>query len=797
MRMTLKYRLIPLLLLLLLAGSACSDSEYKIFVETDEDIPGFPGDMDIVDGDADLVESEVSEDADGDIDGEDIVEQESEVLDPYTDWLSRELLAREKFTATPISLSGRVLDSSGKSVSGATVIVDEYETTTDSLGSFSFPVLSRHNAVLKTEAPGYRTSNVIAHLFQPLSVDRLQLQPIIIDKDDPQVVRFMFGGDAAFGRRFVDPDESIPRDQLYLDDEFAIIQASQPFEGAKQVVGNVRHYFEEVDYPVLNLESAITDNPVTPQTEKDYVYYTLPGALPILAWLDVEYVSLGNNHVYDYQDQGIADSLVNLDDGGYMYSGAGLDSEEAFKPYRTTIKGHPYSFLSMTSVSGSQYTTSFVATEDKGGAADLRRASNVEEAVVSELEENRIPIAQLHTGKEYTNWPSDYARSKMYQVVEDGAALLVCHHPHVAQGFEVYEDIFIIHNLGNLFFDQQRLETFQAVLTQVDMKGSQVLRKRALPIYLEDYLTRSVTGRMADRLLRRLGEFSDNVQLFPYLGQGWISADESEYKVIDRQVTASVIVGEDGFAVVDLLEYAGTEESLLNASIVEGQAQAWIGRDILTYGDFEDLDADSDLMEARRWNTNEETRFACVGESYRGAQALCLLRLEENVYDAVAAFKNRIRVWGDALSDPNKRLTLFGYAKAQNAGDSAIVVRYYASEGPLMFGEEIGYYSYAGTYDWLPFATDLSMPEDTTQLAMGKFINPRALRLFLRHSPPDTGNALMAYDELALIGWEEELALDGSQELKCPHARDHLRIEADPGQYEIELTFRSYVPSVI
>ena len=221
------------------------------------------------------------------------------------------------------------------------------------------------------------------------------------------------------------------------------------------------------------------------------------------------------------------------------------------------------------------------------------------------------------------------------------------------------------------------------------------------------------------------------------------------------------------------------------------------GRNLFGHGDFEDWDNDTQQLEAARWDVTGSSRYICTGHVYRGAAGLCSVRSESNTTDSVTPNRNRIRVMGDALDVPNKDLTLFGYFKGENAGPVTLRTRYYASVGGLVFGEEDALTHPGGTFDWQPFSADLNMPADVPvgpgQLA-GEF-NARALRVFIRQSPPVSGDALAAFDELAVIGWED--AITPAVEVAIPHAKDFLRVSGAPGRHRLTLMLGRHVPAVL
>ena len=237
----------------------------------------------------------------------------------------------------------------------------------------------------------------------------------------------------------------------------------------------------------------------------------MPGSVPALNWLGIDYVSLGNNHTYDYLEQGLIDTLYHLDNHQIAHSGAGLDVVEAFKSHRVTLGESRYGFLSMNSITGSEHSESYVADIIKGGAANLNSTSNVAKSIAREANNGVIPIVQLHMGNEYVFEPSEYSINRMQLASDNGSPLTISHHPHVAQGVGILNGTVNVLGLGNLAFDQARLETMMGVMARVDMNADSVEQLRMLPVYLENFapipgqwsscqLVYSASGRIFPRL---------------------------------------------------------------------------------------------------------------------------------------------------------------------------------------------------------------------------------------------------------------------------------------------------------
>lgn len=728
------------------------------------------------------------------------------------EWLhpleAQELRLTRQYQTTPIQVQGKILGKEGTPLGNIPIRLGSQETVTTPSGQYDFPVTPRRNAVLEIDAPNYYHEIIPLVLTLPLTVSQVEVDPIVLWERTASGVRLLFGGDVAMGRRFLDPEEKTPRNAIPPDNPDALIQASHPRRGSVQVLEGLKPLFQPgvSDFRSVNLETPVLKEPTTPNWTKPYGFFTLPESIRSLGQLGVDYGALGNNHLWDYLASGLTTTLQNLKTLGLAYSGAGLTPSEAREPYDLHLGNANYALFSFTSIAGDRYPEplQFIATDQQGGAADLRDMAAVQASIAQKREQGDFPIVQLHTGIEYTYAPTPYVENLIDRVADAGARLIVGHHPHVAQGLGFRRGVPVFHSLGNLVFDSDRLETFLELVALVDLNDKQVAHLQVLPIDLEDYRPQLIGGDLANRFLRRIGEFSrDGVLVYPYLNRGWVSlggADELNVGIQDYSVDLPVTIDDRGWAVVDLRGVAPSEASLYQVEVSQGElSQLRLGRDLMTFGDAEDWDMDSQQQDLNRWGiseTGKQTSFPCTRGAYRGITGICLQRSDHNRDVAVLPFRYRMRMFGDALDRPQKDLTLVGYISGENAGPIELKVRYRSSEGERAFGDAIVFSHPGHTFDWEPIAVDLAMPEDLPpeQVVNPKEDHPRALMLWLRHYPPTQGEGLALFDDFACVSWENPLDLNYPIQLQVPHARDFLRLEGSPGEVQLHLTFRAFHP---
>ena len=78
-------------------------------------------------------------------------------------------------------------------------------------------------------------------------------------------------------------------------------------------------YFEDDDFTMANFECVLSDYDVP--ADKNFTFRAPPSYVDILTLGSVEFVTLGNNHVEDYGEQGYADTKATLDAAGIGYAG--------------------------------------------------------------------------------------------------------------------------------------------------------------------------------------------------------------------------------------------------------------------------------------------------------------------------------------------------------------------------------------------------------------------------------------------------------------------------------------------
>lgn len=227
-------------------------------------------------------------------------------------------------------------------------------------------------------------------------------------------------------------------------------------KGEDYVFQGYEKHFKNSDIVFGNLETALSYNG-KPMEDKQYTFRSSPKLAPFLKKYNFFAVSIANNHVLDYGRIAFTDTMKALKDSGISYGGGGYNKKEALEGAVLEKKGLRIGFIAFTGVVPS---VDWYAGEKRPG---IIGAYKVHEAEVLEAVSNLrancdVLVVSLHWGKEGTVKVRKQEEELAHKLVDTGADVVVGHHPHVVQPFELYKDRLILYSLGNFIFTTSHSE---------------------------------------------------------------------------------------------------------------------------------------------------------------------------------------------------------------------------------------------------------------------------------------------------------------------------------------------------
>ncbi|MDR1736216.1 MAG: CapA family protein [Oscillospiraceae bacterium] len=217
----------------------------------------------------------------------------------------------------------------------------------------------------------------------------------------------------------------------------------------------LREMLHGADWVGINLENPLSDRGEKDIT-KDFTFRARPETAELLDHMGVTFCALANNHVLDYGEQAMYDTMDILEGRGIGHAGAGENLAAASAPAVFEIDGYTISALS---ASHHMPFLSWYAKEDRPGMLATYNPAQYVEAIKKAKEESDFCAVFVHWGVERDTFPEKYQHELARAYIDAGADIVIGSHPHVLQGFEWYKGKLIAHSLGNFIFTNTSMDT--------------------------------------------------------------------------------------------------------------------------------------------------------------------------------------------------------------------------------------------------------------------------------------------------------------------------------------------------
>jgi poly-gamma-glutamate capsule biosynthesis protein CapA/YwtB (metallophosphatase superfamily) len=224
-------------------------------------------------------------------------------------------------------------------------------------------------------------------------------------------------------------------------------------DGLDRVFGNVLTLLRGSNLLLGNLESsaALTGK----AQDKSYTFRFRGEAVGRLKDAGFSYLSLANNHTFDFGMEGFLQTLAALSRWGVATSGAGADLAEASRPFIFHVGGQEIRVLSFGAFpvdrTGFDGRTEERARGSRPGILWLDE-QGFEIAARAFSGRDSFNIAFVHGGEEWRESPTAAQKRLYRELVRSGANLVIGAHPHVLEGMEALDGNLIAYSLGNFLF---------------------------------------------------------------------------------------------------------------------------------------------------------------------------------------------------------------------------------------------------------------------------------------------------------------------------------------------------------
>src|SRR5690554_3875466 len=246
---------------------------------------------------------------------------------------------------------------------------------------------------------------------------------------------------------------------------------SDQYYNSNLIDKSIQDLFSKADYRIVNLEAPITDDKSENKIIKTgpHLRMSEQTAISVLNQLNIDGVTLANNHILDYGTKGLLDTFDTLKSKEVAYVGSGTNLKDAAKYITLHKDGMKIAILNFCENEWS------IAEDDSPGANPMDIIDNTNQIREAKASHDKV-IVIVHGGHEYYNLPSPRMQKQYRFYADQGADIVVGHHTHCISGNEVYKGVPIYYSLGNFLFTKNNIndEWYTGLILEVEITSEGV-----------------------------------------------------------------------------------------------------------------------------------------------------------------------------------------------------------------------------------------------------------------------------------------------------------------------------------
>lgn len=373
----------------------------------------------------------------------------------------------------------------------------------------------------------------------------------------PKILTLFLCGDVMLGRG-IDQILPYPSNPIlhenYLTNALQYLQLAERKNGEikrpvdfNYIWGEALHVLANLDpdYRIINLETSIT-------TSEDWMpkginYRMNPKNSPILSAAKIDVCVLANNHVLDWGEKGLLETLETLHLAGIKTAGAGVNVIEATTPAIIPLSTGRILFFSIASPSSGVPEQWSAQAQSPGVNFVPNFSKTTATKFKAHIQKWRQPgdiiVVSIHWGDNWGYQISSEQRTFAQSLIRDaGVNLIHGHSSHHIKGMEIYNHRLIIYGCGDFINDYEGISGYEAFRSDlpvmffpsIDISTGDLINLTLVPLHLKKLRLEKASledVRWIKKVLNREG-YNLNTHFE-------ISADQSLKLVFDKELSLS------------------------------------------------------------------------------------------------------------------------------------------------------------------------------------------------------------------------------------------------------------------
>ena len=273
--------------------------------------------------------------------------------------------------------------------------------------------------------------------------------------------------------------------------------------------GNMLPLIRSTDITIINLETTLTNS--NKIVDKTFNFKASPDKIKTLTEANITAVNLANNHILDFSEEGLIETIRMLETANIKYTGAGINEWEAARPIILTCRNRKIGMLGFTDneprwrATASQSGVNFINILNH---ADQERALTSIQELKKEVD---IAIISIHWGPNMKEKPDPAFVEFAHEMIGRGADIIHGHSAHIFQGIEIFKNKLILYDTGD-FVDDYVVDRFLrndlSFFYMVKIDKNEIYRLQLIPTRISNFRVNYALGSDSRWCIERIQELS-------------------------------------------------------------------------------------------------------------------------------------------------------------------------------------------------------------------------------------------------------------------------------------------------
>ena len=216
----------------------------------------------------------------------------------------------------------------------------------------------------------------------------------------------------------------------------------------------------EADLRVINLETSVTTSN-DPMEGKPVLYKMHPQNLSILKEAKIDFVTMANNHTFDWSEKGLNDTISSLDKNRVAYAGIAKETRDIFLPKILQVNEKKVHIYCLGDVS-SGMSLDWIPSKNKAGVAVVnvkKDSDKICEIIKQNSEGADLVIVSIHFGPNWGFQVSESHANFAHKIIDEAKVSIVHgHSSHHFKPIEIYKQKLILYGCGDLINDYEVID---------------------------------------------------------------------------------------------------------------------------------------------------------------------------------------------------------------------------------------------------------------------------------------------------------------------------------------------------